>query len=685
MVRTLSGTLTAAVNSLTRVPIVQCTIEDHLIHYTSYQALGTADGYHDACIASDNSIVRVQVTRGGTGFDRSFQYQRITDPTQTSQWLTWTTLSGGSANMFEDGGCALSNNGGTLLAFAQRGTGGNDLWVWTSTTNGVSWTGPVSVLTPPGGALLKGIGSAGNHDVFFIYDVLGGENIGASFFSAGSWGALASWTLGTLSGGTGVTATWTGTSYVLAFSDGFTLSSCTYTPSGNVWGTLLTIAPATTTAITRVAPHLSFADGLYTLSCVEADSGVLTGAIYSYVRMRQSADLLHWSNGTILHDTSITFGAVLLKLPTPNSGSAGPRYYLVTLPIIYSAAIFQQSNPAQFLDVSGSVHSFTRLEEANRPTRLELLLDNTHGVYNALISTSNSYQPIGPNCSIFLSEGYKTGTPPTTREVVLTGTYHIAQIHIQRSPEVHQILLVGLDKSWQLDQVARYQNSYSNQMLSWLITEICTRAGLFAVALPTTTQVSQIITTFTLQAGQSYRKALDALCQTYGLVYFLDQNETMQFRELSATDPSVWSYEPEIELVSFGSEEQRANHVVVTGKPPVGGALGALTTAELFDDAHLHWVGLEQVLYHVDPKLTTTSQCSQKAGFALAQEIRDQTAHQVVVPGNPALQLFDVVTLTDYAAPQGSNQSSTARLSRDEVHFDAQQSEYRCTAFLEGL
>ena len=45
----------------------------------------------------------------------------------------------------------------------------------------------------------------------------------------------------------------------------------------------------------------------YTLTCSELDSGVLTGAVYSYPRLRQSADLLHWSNGLIVHDITCTY------------------------------------------------------------------------------------------------------------------------------------------------------------------------------------------------------------------------------------------------------------------------------------------------------------------------------------------------------------------------------------------
>ena len=193
MVRTLDGALTSAVNSITRVPALSLTVEDRIIHYASYQTPNTADAWHDLCIANDNSIIRVQVTRGGGGFTSNFQYKRITDPSVASQWSTWTTFSGGSGNMFEDAGCAVSNSGGTLRAFAQRGTGGNQLWTWSSTDNGQTWSGPNVVVTPPGGSLIKGMGSAGNNDIFFLYEVVGGENMGCSLYS-GSWSSLNTWT-----------------------------------------------------------------------------------------------------------------------------------------------------------------------------------------------------------------------------------------------------------------------------------------------------------------------------------------------------------------------------------------------------------------------------------------------------------------------------------------------------------
>lgn len=688
MVRSLSPALTTALNGLTRVPALTLTIEDHVLHYAPYQHPGSADGWNDACLAGDNSLVRVQVTRGGFGFTSNFQVQRITDPAQAAQWTTWTTLPGAASLIFEDGSCTISNSAGTLRAFAQRGTGGNDLWAWTSLDNGMTWTGPVSVVVPPGGALIKGIGSAGNNDVFFLYDVAGGEAMGCSFYSGGSWSALATWSLPPITGGAGVAAVFASALYTLVYSDGYSLFTCSFNPASGIWSAGPVIASSTSSAIGRVSPRLSQANGLYTLTCIEYDTGALTGSVYSYPRLRQSVDLQHWSEGRILHDLPSTYGAIAVNWPLPPAGSAGARAYVLTLPAIYSAPLFQTGNPAQYLDASATVLSYTRLERPGKPATLEVLLDNTQGRYNALVTPVNAagnYQPIGLNASLVLSEGYFTGSPPVTPAVVKAGTYHLAQIQFVRAPASNHLRLVAFDLSRNLDLVARYQQTYTGQTLGYLIVEIAARAGLFSIVLPATSQIAQVVSAFVHQAGQTYRHALDELCAVYGLVYFLDQDETLQIRELAGSDPSVWSYQPEIEMVSFGSTDQRANHIIVSGKPPAGSVSAALTTGESFDDAQMHLIGLERLMHHVDPKLSTAVQCAQKASFLLAQETRAQVVHSVTAPLNPALQLFDGLTLTDSIAPAGSGQSSLCRVLSLRAHYDARHGLDEMQIELEGL
>lgn len=684
--RSLTSTLQTAINSSTRRPALTLTAEDHIQHFTLYQSPGNPDAYSDAVVAPDKSIIRAQVTRNG--FTSTAQFQRITNPSVASQWVNWTNLPGGVSNCFQDGGVAISVNGSTIRIFAQQGTGGNALWNWYSTNNGQTWNSPEVVLNPPGGALIKGIASAGNNDVFFIYDISGGEAIGASFHTTG-WSALNTWTLATISGGSGLAA-WYGVPgislvYTIVYSDGYSLKQCTYNPLGSVWSNTQVITPTTSTAIGRIAPKLSYdgATQLMTLACIEQDSGFLTGSVYSYPRLRQSLDMIHWSNGLIVHGLSSNYGVNVLALPNgPNSGSSGAQYYVIGKASVFAAPMYAQSNTAQYLDLSNAVLSYKRTEKQNKTARLDVLIDNNKGVYSSKVCTGSApYAPIGPNTMLVLSEGYVT---TNGREVINTGRYHIQQIVFERSPDENRIHIVAHDMSRNLDVQSRFQLTYLNQTVSWLVTEVCVRAGLFATVVPPTAQTSQAIPSYTIHAGQTYRQALDELAGTYDLVYFLDQFETMQFVDRATSVGASWTYKPEIEIVAFGTDDLRANHIIVNGKPPTGGQAGALTTNEAYDDAHISLVGLERVIHHTDQKLTSTTQCSSKASFLIAEEQRAQIAHHVIVPANPGLQLLDVITLNDFSIPTGAGQSGTVRIIESVSALDAQNAHYEQSFALEG-
>jgi len=674
--------MTTALASKTRRPSVGLTIEDHIVHLSAYQSPGLSDQWSDCCIASDGSIIRVSVTRGGFGFTSSFQWTRITDPSVAGQWTTLSTFSGGSANMFQDGGCAVSNNGGTLRAFAQQGTGGNALFVWTSTNNGVSWTGPVTVLSPPGGALTKGIASAGNNDVFFLYDVVGGEQIGFSKFNGTTWSAIVTSTLATITAGAGIAAYWTGSLYTLAYSDGSTISSATYNGSAT-WAQLAPIAPATPgySSLVRVNPRVAFFDTLWHLCCIEYDVSSLYGSVYSYPRVRESADFVHWSDGWIVHDLPATYAANYLFLAAPQSGNSGARYYLSTMSTVLSTPAFSQANSAHYLDVSASILSYKRYERVNKPAELKVVIDNKGGVYNGLLnlSGSSSYQPIGPGATLKLSEGYIVSGSSDT---IATGTYRLMRAAVMRSPTQHQIMLIGLDLSERLDRLARWQNTFTNQTLQYLLAEVAARAGIFSVHITGGSQLSQNVPAFVIQAGQKYREALDSLCTTYGLDYFLDQTETLQIREILASDTSVWTYQDEIEQVAFGADFERANHVIVNGKPS-GGAFG-IVSAEAYDDSAMAALREERIMHHTDLKITGNAQAGVAANLIQYAEQRAQVDTRLVVPLNPALQLTDVITVTDAAAPTGSGQSAVGRIVGHEAIYDATKAEYESHLSLQG-
>ncbi|HEY4384667.1 MAG TPA: hypothetical protein VGN34_09365, partial [Ktedonobacteraceae bacterium] len=423
---------------------------------------------------------------------------------------------------------------------------------------------------------------------------------------------------------------------------------------------------------------------LWNLTCIEYDLGTVTGVTYQYPRIRQSYDLEHWSNGLIAHDISTAlYGAYTLQLPAFNTVGGT---FLITQPIIQLARNFNASVSANTLNLSNAVLSYQRTEHLGRPGKIELLIDNAGGALNSSVGTSTTYLPIGHNVTIIVKEGYKTGTPPTSVEQLTTGRYRLNKIQFLRSPQENAIRLTGFDLTRNLDIINRFQNTYTNKSLSWLLTEICARAGFFHLVIPGTSQVSNTIDLFILQSGQSYRQALDELCNTYSLEYFMDENETLIFAELQNTDPVRWSYQNEILLLTYGSDDLHGNHIIVTGKPKTGAIyIGIMTTGEAYDDLNAHLVGLERVVHHVDPKLTTVAQCQSKANFLLLQEQRAASEHTITVPCNPALQLLDVITVSDAGAPVGSGQSGDARILQSTITYNAQHAVYEHVFDLEGV
>jgi hypothetical protein len=257
------------------------------------------------------------------------------------------------------------------------------------------------------------------------------------------------------------------------------------------------------------------------------------------------------------------------------------------------------------------------------------------------------------------------------------------KVALLRSPTQNAIQLTGLDLTERLDRRIRWQTVLSGQTLSSCLAEVAARAGLFSITITGGAQLGEQIITFVLQANQTYRHALDALCTTYGLDYFMDQNETFQIREIMPTNPSVWSYQNEIEQVAFGQDYQRANHVVVNGKPPGGGPF-SLTSSEAYDTTANAATRVERLLHHTDLKMFTTGQTTLAASLVLYAEQRAQTDTRLIVPLNPALQLLDVLTVTDAPAPTGTGQSVTGRLIEHQAIFNAQNAEYESHLSLQG-
>lgn len=310
MARMLTTTLTTAVGDTMRVPVIAAACEDHISRYTQLPAANTAQAqnFFNACIASDGSIIRVWVVAGSS--PATFQFQRITNPSIASQWTTWTTFGGASATIALNGACCVSNNGGTLRAFAQQSASPNVVWMWSSTNNGVTWSASPSVVYTPAlsGALMRGMASAGNNDLFIQYDVVGGKSMGMTTFNGTSWSALSVWPGGIVSGLAGAAVSWDSSAslYRLVYSTATEIYSFNVNSTGSAWSGQNYLVAATANGMVHQSPFLlREPNGTYTVTYVDFDPGTITGASFFYPRVRQSTDFIHWSNGYIFQDANL--------------------------------------------------------------------------------------------------------------------------------------------------------------------------------------------------------------------------------------------------------------------------------------------------------------------------------------------------------------------------------------------
>jgi len=670
--RDLSETLQAAIRSTHRVPALALTVEDRVQHFPLLHALdNTDDVVQDACIAADKSIIRVWVDNPPSGSIRcTYRYQRITDPTQLSQWQS-STIFGSGTDLDREGACAVSLNPGNILrAFGFRTLTNNtsQLLVWTSTNNGQTWsTSPTVVATFSPSANIKGISSAGNNDVFFLLETTAGIVVAFCLWNGSAWSAPQQWSnvpaLATFANGSGLAVAWLGDRYHLVISTKVSLLNYSYWPGSGQWFIHTEILDSSYTGTIHLFPRIIFDPGSqrYLLAHIQNDNGVRSGLVSQTVRVRSATDPRYWSNGASFRDGLPGRGVSLVSRPDDG-------VYLITAQRVYRSPHFRYEDENQFAVLTNALLSYERVEQLNQPARIEITLDNSNGQWNDLIGSQTRYRPINFNASLCLYEGYRTSSGD---EIVRTGTYRITQIALERAPNRHLLKLVALDLSHQLDHVNLHQDTIPGFGARYIITRICSRAGIPDPDIPLSGgDLDSPILSFLLPTGQPMRAALDEICMIYQLSYFLDPDERLHFRFLPADEAPVWSFQPELETVTFTSNADRANHVIVSGRAAFSSS--ATVNGEAYDEANVHHTGIERLAYRADPKINGSDRCT-AAALSLLNEQRTLAMQRVLtVPYHPGLEPGDVISVSDPRSASTGN----VRIVRLDSRYDRASATY---------
>jgi len=671
--RIIDSALQSAISAAASMPAVTCTIAKSDPPFAPYQSLAGVEARVSACVAHDGSVVRAHIPQSG-GASQPIAVQRITDPAQASQWSAWSALSGASAMNASAGVCVVANSDGVVWLFAQSYGGSYPVQWWRSNDNGQTWSGPANLSAlPTAPTNVRGLASSGNNDLFALYDTAGGVQIAYAAYSGSSWGIWLESTLAALSAGAGLAVTYDHASslFFVAAADGSAIAASSLNPGTWSWSALPVIVPASASGVQHLFPSLARIDQLYCLCYTEIDAGNVTSLVYSRPRLIQSRDFLHWSDGYPL-GISCALACVWFDAHTnPPAGSAGPAQYVAGDLQIWRAPHYDATDPLQYIDVSARVLSFQRRERASARSELELVLDNADGAINRFFTAGNG----AFNALITLSEGYLVNGMPDT---VQTGLYRLETITFRRTPDTSQIEITASDPTKWLKWQARTMRAYAGQTLGWLIAEVAARANIPLAPLPNTPQMGQIVASFVIPTGTTLMHALKELCGTYDLYWLYDQTNGLTIRELNSGDGINWSYHPDWFALSLGYSDDHATHVIITGRPL---SVAQLCAAEYVDYTMSAIDHQDRVLHVAMPRITTNAQASIKATLMMGDEQRSRTAHQVTVAGNPALQVLDVVQLTD----DFLGLTFTGRIAEIHVTYEAQRALYLMTCAAEAV
>jgi hypothetical protein len=504
-----------------------------------------------------------------------------------------------------------------------------------SADSGLTWNAASTLFDPGHG--LGGIAADGDlGTVLAAYDPVGvGAMRVAAWLQSGAW-APHDWPNGDLNAIAGLAAVRNGDgSYALVLAGqgvsgaAYGIQSCVYGP-GNTWTALSSIQEVDLAVGLVVRyPHLAVFDGAYRLNWQVADTGSVSGLVYTRVARAASADFVHWQAGledaqSFPHGASWVWHAAGQALVASEAVRWAPAYDPV----------------GGYRDLTGDIVALDLREREGAPAQLVVTLDNSTGVYSNLPA-------LQPNAYLLLSQGCAgAGLAPTH-------LLYLEQWTFVRAVDEASLVLVARDRAQFLARQVRYPLAYANRTVAFILADLAAQAGFEQPAsIDTAAQFSQIPALFQATPGQTYLQAIDRLLgladggylarTVTGAGLAFGAVETLRVVSKSASQASVWAYGDDLEHLQVTHSGDRANHLMVYGPQKLPTAL-----AEVWDFADLAVVGQERYALMVEQLATSANTAGLTASQALAREQRLATQVTMVAAPHPGIELYDVVTITD--------------------------------------
>ena len=642
MARTLSDTLAAAVDAPARQPAMQFTLRDGEHHYELYRTDPRSAAASACFVDTAGALWRVDVSPERGVRSATVSYQRITDPSQASQWAAWTALQTrvtGAAGV----AAGVLPNGDVMAVYVTFTT----VYRRTSSDGGATWGSPQTLWNAR--QIVRALCYGGNGSIFLAVDKSGGGVTVFRLYESGQGWQADEWSHGAFSACGGIGGTWDGAAWHLALSlwggvpgtTGTSIMGCR--TDGATWERLTPVARVDDSTAQRdlLNPTVERWEQAFRVAYLERDYGVVSGLNFGRWRYCTAHTWGTFAEGTPVEDESYA-GFWWLR-------QDARHYWLLNHETAHRYEGYAATNPDQFQDVSSRALEFQWEEQTNETSTARLLLDNADDALDGWLGKT-----LRAGTTLDVRAGYVTDggieTAPMA-ELVVQG--------ITLLPN-RTVRVEAADASVQARRRVSQTWSYNGYTMRALLAEAWYRAGALRMTDDGDSRFDRALPAFALHAGQPWQAMIDRLAALNALRWRVEADGTVhcQFPKM---DETTWTYTGQ-EFAGAWQQRNGINHVLVQGK-------GVLGEAWDWDAVRTH--GSEQTVLVTDTQLTQAADCQGRAEAVLAGVRRDSNAYAVDVPYNPALQIGNVV---DFQTPGFAH--GKLRIARISHRFTPHDADY---------
>ncbi len=633
--RSIPSVITEALQSRAQTPYFSAVLKDQFDRPDpSQEAITSSNSGRSALLrlqgAPEAHYVRAYVNQPGPGMAAQVYSQLVTSPLTNAGWSLYDLRSSVAQSQ---AGVALAQFGATIWIFYQR-LSDNAICCQTS-SDGAGWSSE-TVLVNPGHPCFA-LASSGNGDLFAAIDDGSGagvQNVIPYSYSAGVWTAGPMWTLNATKI-TALSAVYASSTYQLVAGavtrPGGATCLCSTSYAGAEWSSLTPIHPLDDAGQGLACPYpgVTIIEGIYRVAATHYDSGVASGQPGQYTELWSSPDFIHWHLEQHLA-TAFVNGANIV------AGIEGGFTVADAGSVIHSQS--STGNRAADIDISDDVMAIDIDEPTSQTTTASIVIANQAGQWTG----GSPSLRIGLQCDVSL--GYFPAT-------VLTHRLYIDRIETSHAGDDEPIETVTLrlsNHARMLDHKVHIEKSHTGANLLYLVTETATAAGVNQPASPGTPQFAQTVDFFSQYFDKSWTSHLCRLAALYGFEWFVDENDRLQVREPSLTDPVAFTYggggSAPSAMENDIHEVRRANHVMVYGMTSTGNPAPFSLAS---DPANIQQVGEVAPTIVADRLLDNAAACHIRASLELRKAQRAGYAGTVKLPLNPAHQVMDIISVMD--------------------------------------